>query len=315
MRRFHFIRTSLLPSIVIVGSLTVYVGCASQGATDGRSHSSVTPPSSEAKALGPEHERSLRDLSEKVFGIKWSGRVLAVSDRGFEILTDQVTTLSYRPTGNAFFVQNSKASLSQPSFDGSDGDYIKRGNAILAGLGIEASEIAEAKVLQHFVQVGIVDPDGKNSRVDPPKKDRRTLLITRAVNGVPVFNSRLIMDLDPSGQIASLEITWPKISPHVMEKVKLLQKAARADFKVPEQQFAELEAVEVGILHSPAASFVDEQAAAIRVIYHSKDPNIGKKAVAYLDETGQPVPMPKTMEVREPPKSPRNPNRQNETSR
>ena len=117
MRRFHFIRTSLLASIVTAG-FTLHVGCATQGATDDRSHSSLTSPSSEAKALGPEHERSLRELSEKVFGIKWSGRVLAVSDRGFEILTDQVTTLSYRPTGNALFVQNSNASLSQPSFDG-----------------------------------------------------------------------------------------------------------------------------------------------------------------------------------------------------
>ena len=243
------------------------------------------------------------------------GRVLAVSDRGFEILTDQVTTLSYRPTGNTFFVQNSKASLSQPSFDGSDGDYIERGKALLTGLGIDASEIAEARLLQQFVQVGFSNPDGKNSSLEPAKKDRRTLLITRAVNGIPVFNSRLIMDLDRSEKIASLEITWPKISPDVMEKVKFLQKAARGDFKAPEQKFAELEAVEVGILHSPAASFLDEQTAAIRVIYRSNDPSIGKKAVAYVDATGKPVKMPRTMENHESPMPSRNPNAQIQPSR
>lgn len=315
MWKFNFIRTSLIASILTVGSLTAHLRCAIAGPTDDRSQSVLTPPSSEAKELEPEKARFLRNISEKLLRIKWVGRVLAASDRGFEILTDQVTTLSYRPTGNAFFVQNSKASLSQPAFKGSDGDYIQRGKALLAGLGIEASEIAEAKLLQQFVQAGFLDPAGKTSRLEHPKKDRRTLLITRAVNGIPVWNSRLIMDLDRSGKIASLEITWPKISPDVMEKVKLLQKVARAEFKAPEQKFAELEAVEVGILHSPAASFLDEQAAAIRVIYRSKDPSVGKKAVAYLDAAGKPVAMPRTMDSHEAPAPSRNPNSQNQPSR
>ncbi len=310
MWNFHVTRLSLIAWLFTASALIAHVGCATKGPTDDRSPNVLAPPSSQATELDPEKARPLRNLAEKVFGIKWSGHVLAVSDRGFQILTDQVTTLSYRPTGNAFFIHNSQASLSQPAFDGSDGDYIERGKAILAGLGIKTSEIAEAKLLQQFVQVGVVDPESKQSRIEPSQKDRRTLLITRAVHGIPVFNSRLIMDLDRSGRITSLEITWPNISPEVMEQVTMLQNATREDFRAPEQQFAELEAVEVGIVHSPAASFLDEQTAAIRVIYRPKDSRLGKKAVAYLDAKGKPVKMPRTMEVRETPVPSRTPHPQ-----
>jgi hypothetical protein len=310
MWNIHVTRLSLIPWLFIAGALTAHVGCATTSPTDDRSPNVLAPPSSQATELDPEQAQSLRNLADKVFGITWSGRVLAVSDRGFHILTDQVTTLSYRPTGNAFFLHQSNASLSHPAFEGSDSDYIERGKAVLAGLGIEASEIAEAKLLQHFVQVGVVDTNGKDVRVESPKKDRRTLLLTRAVRGIPVFNSRLIMDLDRKGHIASLEITWPNISPKVMEQVQVLQNAARGDFRAPEQKFAELEAVEVGIVHSPAASFLDEQTAAIRVIYRPKDPRLGKKAVAYLDAAGKPVTMPRTMVTREAPVPSRTPHPQ-----
>lgn len=320
MNNSYYPRASLLTAALWIVPVSMAAMNASAAAMDERSKSVVmrpdlkvehgTRPSSEAKELAPEKARKLREISEKVFGIKWNGRVLAATDRGFEIMTDQVMTLSYRPTGNAYFVQNLKASLSQPGFDGPDETYIRRGKEILSRLGIEASEISGAKLLQQFIQAGYSDPNGKGSHLEPVKKDRRTLLVTRSIRGIPVWNSRLIMDLDREGQIASLEISWPQISSSVLENAAGLQKSARANFKPPQQKFAKPEAVEAGILHSPAASFLDEQVAAIRVIYRSDDARIGKKAVAYLDAAGRAVAMPRTMDIRDTPAPERGPNPQ-----
>lgn len=57
----------------------------------------------EAKALDDKDAKALQEIGSRVFHVKWGEKVVAVSDRGFQIVTDGVTTLSYRPAGNAFF--------------------------------------------------------------------------------------------------------------------------------------------------------------------------------------------------------------------
>ncbi len=74
-----------------------------------------------------------------------------------------------------------------------------------------------------------------------------------------------------------------------------MQKIAVAEFKAPERKGARIESVQVGILHSPGASFVEDQVAAIRVIYAPTDPKVGMKPVAYLGMDGRPVAIPRQM--------------------
>src|SRR5713101_8075450 len=53
-----------------------------------------------AEKLSDAAANRLKAVGAKVFGIKWGERVLALSDRGFQVVTDGTTTLSYRPRGN-----------------------------------------------------------------------------------------------------------------------------------------------------------------------------------------------------------------------
>jgi hypothetical protein len=249
-----------------------------------------------AEMLPAKDAARLKNIGTKVFRITWGKKLVAVSDHGFQAITDGATTISYRPAGNAYFVQTGKAGRSGKSaFRGTDQQLIVRGRAILAGLGINRNEIADTKILQQYVTEGMMNPATRQVKVNPPRKDRRSLIVRRVVDGVPVLNSRLALDLDGEGRIAALELSWPLIEPKVLEEAKRLQKIAEADFKAPERKGARIESVQVGILHSPAASFVEDQVAAIRVIYAPTDPRVGMKPVAYLGMDGRPVAIPRQM--------------------
>jgi hypothetical protein len=255
----------------------------------------AAPPKHEVQALPAEEARRLQDMSVKAFGIKWAGKVVAASDRGFEDLSDGATMLSYRPSGNAWFVESAKGRGADPGFQGSDDQLIARGKEILRVLGADPAEIAEAKVLQQFIQTGQMNPATGAMQTDGPQKDRRTLLITRAVKGLPVWSSRLTLDLDRAGGISALEISWPKIDPKTLETATALQRMAGANYKAPERKDAKLQSAQAGILHSPAASFVDDQVAAIRLIYAPTDNRGGMKPLVYVGVDGRPVAIPRQM--------------------
>jgi len=249
----------------------------------------------------------LKAVGTKVFGITWGARVLAVSDRGFQVVTDGTTTLSYRPKGNAYFVQTGGESVFKKSaFKGSDEQLIARGRRVFAGLGIDKAEILDAKVLQQFTTVGEVDPATRQMKAEAPQKDRRTLLVTRAVRGVPVFDSRMTLDLDADNKVVAFELSWPKIDPKVMQEAIRLQKTVKSGYEAPPRPGAKIEQVQAGILHSGAAAFVDEQVAAIRVIYAPTDARLGMKPLLYLAENGRPVALPRSLEAKpEAPVTPR----------
>jgi hypothetical protein len=252
-----------------------------------------------AEKLSSQDTRRLDSIGTKVFRIQWEKKLVAVSDHGFQAITDGSTTVSYRPAGNAYFVQTGKAGLSgKTAFRGTDQQLIERGTAILTGLGVNRNEIADTKVLQQYVTEGRMNPETRQMEMNPPRKDRRSLIVRRVVSGVPVVNSRLALDLDREGKIAALELSWPVIEPKVLEEAARLKKIAATEFKAPERKGARVESVQAVILHSPAASFVEDQVAAIRVIYEGTDPKIGMKPVAYLGLDGRPVAIPRQMIAR-----------------
>jgi hypothetical protein len=258
------------------------------------------PSLPQAKQLDAESAKALNELGTKVFGIRWGEKTVAVSDRGFQVVTDGVTTLSYRPTGNAYFLQRKgkEHAFEGRGFHGSAAELTARGERLLAGLGIDKREIAKLQVLEEFVTTGQVRPGSKQMTIEKPQSDRLSLVGFRAVEGIPVWNSRLKLDLDEAGSIAALELSWPKIEPKVMEMALRLKSLTASGFKAPGRAGARVESVEAGILHSPAASFVDEQVAAVRVVYASTNPRLGMKAMIYLGADGQPVPVPRQLDVR-----------------
>jgi hypothetical protein len=304
-----------MTKMLLAGALMLALAQASAFAADtpvaagpeaAKTGMSVHPaPSERGQPLGAEEARKLQAMSTKIFGIKWQDKVTGVEARGFEGLTDGTTTLSYRATGNAWFLQNPKRRAG-PGFQGTDDQLIARGRDILRGLGVNPAEFAETKVLQHYVETGLVDPKTHQMKTDGPKKDRRMLLMTRAIRGIPVWSSRLMLDVDQEGQIAAIEISWPKLSTKTIEGAIALQRAVgaeygRGSFKAAEKPGAKVESVQAGILHSPAAAFVDEQVAAIRIVYTPTDKRLSMKPVYYVAADGSPVALPRQMDVRETP--------------
>src|SRR5262249_54433755 len=130
---------------------------------------------------------------------------------------------------------------------------------------------------------------------ETPQKDRRTLLITRAIRGLPVFDSRLALDLDGDGNVAALELSWPKIDAKVLAQGLRLQRRVKAGYDAPKLEGAKFEEAQAGILHSGAAAFIDEQTAAIRVIYAPSDARVGKKPLLYFGEDGKAVAVPRNL--------------------
>ena len=248
-----------------------------------------------AERLPAKDAARLKSIGTKVFGIRWGEKLVAVSDHGFQAVTDGTTTVSYRPAGNAYFVQEGKGRSGKSAFRGTDQQLIERGRTILAGLGINRTEIADTKILQQYVTEGKMNPDTRQLEVKPPRKDRRSLIVRRVVGGIPVLNSRLALDLDGEGKIAALEVSWPVIEPKVLEEARRLQKIAGAEYKAPERKGARVESVQAAILHSPGASFVEDQVAAIQVIYAPTESRLGMKPVAYLGVDGRPVAIPRQM--------------------
>jgi hypothetical protein len=99
----------------------------------------LSPPAAGADIGQAEEIEGFRflPLSPRVPRIKSGKKLVAVSDHGFQAITDGTTTISYRPAGNGYFVQTGKAGRSgKNAFRGTDQQLIERGQAILAGLGI-----------------------------------------------------------------------------------------------------------------------------------------------------------------------------------
>jgi len=68
---------------------------------------------------------------------------------------------------------------------------------------------------------------------------------------------------------------------------------AEHNWRAPEQFEAVVEAIEAGVIHSPAIGFLMDIYPAIRVIYKPKDPRYGKKPVYFYDRHGKPVSVPR----------------------
>jgi hypothetical protein len=248
-----------------------------------------------AEALDAGATRKLQALGSEAFGIKWRARVVGVSERGVTAVSDGVTTLTARPEFRAYIVHNRQATEGPGAvaFAGSDGALREAGLKFLRVADVDRTEIGDARILQQQVQTGLHDRKRGITKLDAARKGRRTLLVTRKVDDIPVVSSRLSVDLARAGRIALMELSWPAIPARVREEARGLRAALGADFKAPAMEGATIESRDVVILHSPAASFHEDIVAAIRVIYRPERKDVGKKPVRYVDAAGRDVPLPR----------------------
>ena len=255
-----------------------------------------------AVAAEPIDDRQLEDLKalgSKTLGIHWAGRLHGGSERDVVAVTDGVTTLTVRKDFRTFIVHNSRATRARDptGFTGSADEYKRIGLKALGAIHVERSEIARVRVLQQYSRAAYQARAGTKPRLGAIHADRRTLLVTRQVDKVPVISSLLVLDLDREGRIAFMELVWPPITPAVREEARRLQALMADKYRPPPIESASVESADVVILHSPAVSFETDMVAAVRVIYRPEDGRMGKKPVRYLDAEGHDVPSPRQLEL------------------
>lgn len=252
-----------------------------------------------AEPLNDEQVGELQALGSKGLGIRWVGRVYGGSERGVAAVTDGVTTLTVRKEFRTLIVHNTRATRGrdQIGFRGSADVFKRTGLKALAAVGVERGEIGRTRVLQQYSQTAYMGAGGGKIRRGPAQKGRRTLLVTRQVDKVPVISSRMTLNLDRDGRTAFMELVWPQITPEVREEVRGLQAALASGYKPPPLEGARVESSDVVILHSPAVSFDTDMVAAVRVIYRPQDARVGKKPVRYLDAQGRDVPLPRQLDL------------------
>ena len=118
---------------------------------------------------------------------------------------------------------------------------------------------------------------------------------------MPVWSSYATLGLTSDGQVGRLEVHWPDLPEAVVEEGAFLQKlAGRRVEDCPRWPVRAPEAVEAGIIHSPAIAFFMDIAAALRVVYRGDDPRVGRKPTVYLDRHGGPVIRPRDIDPARP---------------
>lgn len=216
-------------------------------------------------------------------GSKWN--FVALNGAGgvvFTTRTDSRTYIVYDPRAE-----------SETIFAGSDDRLLATARKLLAGIGVPAAEVANARILREMTQEAEIDPQSGAARPTDLQKGNRRALLTRKIEGIPVFSSRELLALNRGGGISDLELHWPEIPRAVIDEAHRLQYIVRNGWKPPEERGGRVESVEAGIIHSPAAAVVMDIAPVIRVVYAPLDERVGVKSQRFFDRNGDPVTPPR----------------------
>ena len=248
----------------------------------------------------PEEDpaRELRESIAPELGLAFQGDLKQGEEKNFVGVRSEHLLLSRRNDSRTYFIQDERWGVARSGgvFDGPDDELIERSKEVAVRLEIDPAEISKASVIQVMSNSASVDPVTGEVKTEIPGMGERYGQLTRSVQGVPVFSSRVLMALDKKGQIGFLELHWPIISDTVIAEALKLQEQTHRGWKPPQLAEAQVESIEAGILHSPAIGFVMDIKPVIRVVYRPSSPDVGKKAVLYLDAQGRSVPIPRQFE-------------------
>src|SRR5262249_31591775 len=142
-----------------------------------------------------------------------------------------------------------------PPFKGTDEELLQYTRRIFSGLNIPATEIAQARVLREQEQLGQLNRDTGKIELGKVMPGPRWASVSRQIDGIPVFSSRAMLQLDGENQLHFMELHWPAIPPETLIEAKRLAYKVKAGWKPPEMEGATVESSEAGILHSPALGF------------------------------------------------------------
>jgi hypothetical protein len=241
-----------------------------------------------------------RRLAAEVFALHFDQEIPVQADRNVLSLTSTDVCFAQRLDCRTYFVQNKEHGHDQPNgiFQGRDEEQFTFSRALLQGLEISHEEIAKEEVLREFGQAAQVNPHTHEViKLEPARELRNFLHVTRQVKGLPVWSSHLKMGLTSGRKIGFLELHWPIIPETVTREAQRLAFKVSNKWNAPAKPAAKVESVEAGIVHTPAIGYFFDIHAAVRVIYKSLDPNIGRKPMYHLDRHGEPVLLRRTSEL------------------
>lgn len=239
-------------------------------------------------------------LATEVFDLYFDQTLPVQADRNVLSLASTEVCFAQRLDCRTYFVQHQQYGHDQPTgvFQGPDEEQFTFSSTLLQRLGISHEEIAKEEILREFGQAAQVDPYTQQViKLEPARELRNFLHVTRQVKGIPVWSSHLKMGLTAERKIGFLELHWPIIPHAVIREAQRLTFKVSNGWEVPAITAAEVESVEAGIIHTLAVGYFFDIHAAVRVIYKSLDPNIGRKPMYHLDRHGEPVLLRRTSEL------------------
>ena len=185
------------------------------------------------------------------------------------------------------------------AWTGADRTPIAACRRVLRAAKIPLREIESLEILAEYGQVAERVSD-EEFRLHDPLVIRKLARARRTVDGVVVWSSHATVGLTAKGDIGHVEVHWPELPVAVLKEAQVLGSLVRRGFEPPELPGARPEFAEAGVIHSPAIGFFMDVVAAVRVVYASEDPNLGRKATLYLDRHGEPVARPRDIEPSKP---------------
>ena len=233
-----------------------------------------------------------RALAREVFDLDLDPGAEVRAERNVLSVAGDRVCFAQRLDCRTYFVENLDYGHDRPGgvFGGSDEEQLAYGRSMVERLGIAPEEIATEDVLREYGQAVELDPaTGEVLQVTPSRELRSFIHLTRRVAGSAVWSSHLKLGLTAERTIGFLELHWPTIPDSVVRESQRLQRMVSSGWTPPELPSATVESIEAGVVHTPAVGYFLDVHAAVRVIYRSDDPSIGRKPMYHLDRHGSPV--------------------------
>jgi hypothetical protein len=278
-------------SLVLSGTLAIAIcGCNKPSNPETSNNSSLS-------AEEQEIQKKTREVAVESLGLKLEGAVDAGHRDNFSGLRTENITFTQRLDSRTYIAYDKRFSNTKETgiYKDADAALLKRNHELLDRLKIPSTEIAAERVVQEKTQVGERDSKTGKFKLDAVEPGKKWVLTSRQIEGLPVFSSRAMIALVPSGEVGFLEVHWPEIPPKVTEEARRYRDLVAKGWHAPEEKGTRVESVSVGILHSPTAATALDIIPVIRVIYAPLDKHIGKKPVAYFNSEGKPVAMPRVL--------------------
>jgi hypothetical protein len=165
-----------------------------------------------------ELERLARTLGVEIGEVKESG-----DEANFAGLRSEQILVSKRLDSQTVFVHDESFGGDGGLFGGSDDELIEISRRVLEDLEVPSSEIGEPTIAREQTQAAQVDEKGEIVSMEDPEQRRRVAHLPRAIEGMPVWSSELVLALTERGSPGFLQLHWPEIPRQVVQEARRLR--------------------------------------------------------------------------------------------